>query len=144
MELIQASKLSDDDAKLVRSLTYRLARLRKPHRQWDDYYRGRQVIQSIGIAVPVELRSFVFPLNWPRIVVDSVVQRQQVKSFSVPNDDKVSNELRDLWEYNNMESQQVLLHTETRVQGHGFVCVGANEEDLIPVEKISGEWYTDK
>lgn len=58
-----------------------------------------RLIQSIGIAVPAELRSFVFPLNWPRIVVDSVVQRQQVKSFSVPNDDKVSNELRDLWEY---------------------------------------------
>lgn len=138
MELIQASRLSDDDAKLIRSLTYRLARLRKPHRQWDDYYRGRQVIQSIGIAVPAELRSFVFPLNWPRIVVDSVVQRQQVKSFSVPNDDKVSNELRDLWEYNNMESQQVLLHTETRVQGHGFVCIGANPKDrrhpLITVE----------
>ena len=138
MELIQASRLSDDDAKLIRSLTYRLARLRKPHRQWDDYYRGRQVIQSIGIAVPAELRSFVFPLNWPRIVVDSVVQRQQVKSFSVPNDDKVSNELRELWEYNNMESQQVLLHTETRVQGHGFVCVGANPKDrrhpLITVE----------
>jgi len=60
VELIQASRLSDDDAKLIRSLTYRLARLRKPHRQWDDYYRGRQVIQSIGIAVPAELRSFVF------------------------------------------------------------------------------------
>lgn len=138
MELIQASRLSDDDAKLIRSLTYRLARLRKPHRQWDDYYRGRQVIQSIGIAVPAELRSFVFPLNWPRIVVDSVVQRQQVKSFSMPDDDKVSNELRELWEYNNMESQQVLLHTETRVQGHGFVCVGANPDDskhpLISVE----------
>lgn len=138
MELIQASRLSDDDAKLVRSLAYRLARLRKPHRQWDDYYRGQQVIQSIGIAVPAELRSFVFPLNWPRIVVDSVVQRQQVKSFSVPDDDRVSNELRELWECNNMESQQVLLHTETRVQGHGFVCVGANPKDrwhpLITVE----------
>ena len=33
VELIQASRLSDDDAKLIRSLTYRLARLRKPHRQ---------------------------------------------------------------------------------------------------------------
>lgn len=71
-------------------------------------------------------------------MVDSVVQRQQVKSFSIPDDDMVSNELRELWEYNNMESQQVLLHTETRVQGHGFVCVGANPKDrrhpLITVE----------
>ena len=42
-----------------------------------------------------------------------VIQRQQVKSFSMPDDDKVSNELRELWEYNNMESQQVLLHTDS-------------------------------
>lgn len=127
--LIQASKLSDDDAKMIRSLNYRLARLRGTHKQWDDYYRGKQQIQHIGIAVPPQLRPFVFPLNWPRVTVDSVVQRQSVKSFSMPDEDTVSSLLREIWEANNMESQQVLNHTETRVQGHGFVTVGTNPDD---------------
>lgn len=133
-----ASRLSDDEASLLRSLRLRLSSLRAMHRKWDAYYQGTQEISSIGIAVPPQLRDFVFPLNWPRIVVDSVVQRQQVKSFSVPDDPAASAVLREMWEANNMESQQVLNHTETRVQGHGFVAVGTNGDDsehpLITVE----------
>lgn len=137
MELITASKLSEEDAQTVRNLSFRLQKLRKPHRQWDNYYRGRQVIKSIGIAVPEQLRCFVFPLNWPRIVVDSVVQRQRVRSFSMPNDDGISHVLREIWESNNMESQQVLNHTETRVQGHGFVTVGAGDSaDDMPIISV--------
>ncbi|RSX56764.1 phage portal protein [Bifidobacterium samirii] len=135
---LTASRLSDDDAGLVRSLAYRLARLRGTHREWDDYYRGAQRLQSIGIAVPPQLRPFIFPLNWPRVTVDTIVQRQRVRSFSMPDDETASRMLREIWEANNMESQQVLNHTETRVQGHGFVAVGANPRDpdhpLITVE----------
>lgn len=136
--LLQASKLSEDDARTIRGLLWRLARLRGTHRQWDEYYRGAQQLQSIGIAVPPQLRPFIFPLNRPRITVDTVVQRQRVKSFSMPDDDRVSGMLREMWEANNMESQQVLNHTETRVQGHGFVSIGTNDADrehpLIAVE----------
>lgn len=137
-ELLTRSRLDDDDKRTLRSLSMRLARLRGPHKQWDEYYRGMQQLQSIGIAVPPQLRPFIFPLNWPRITVDTIVQRQRVKSFSMPGDDAASRMLRDMWEANNMESQQVLNHTETRVQGHGFVAVGTNQFDsdhpLITVE----------
>lgn len=128
-ELLDASVLSDEDAKTVRSLAARLSRLRGVHRQWDEYYRGAQQLQSIGIAVPPQLRPFIFPLNWPRVTVDTVVQRQRVKSFSMPGNERASKTLREIWEANNMESQQVLNHTETRVQGHGFVSVGTNPND---------------
>lgn len=128
-DLLTSTRLGDDDARTLRRLSLRLSRLRGTHRQWDAYYRGAQQLQSIGIAVPPQLRPFIFPLNWPRVTVDSVVQRQRVKSFSMPDDDAASRVLRDMWEANNMESQQVLAHTETRVQGHGFVTVGANRED---------------
>ena len=130
--------LSSDEQALVRSLYYRLTRLRRTHQQLDDYYRGAQMLQILGIAVPPELRAFEFPLNWPRVTVDTVVQRQHVRSFSMPDQPQANDQLWEIWEANNMESQSVLAHLETRIQGHGFVTVGANPDDkehpLITVE----------
>lgn len=130
--------LSSDEQALVRSLYYRLTRLRRTHQQLDDYYRGAQMLQILGIAVPPELRAFEFPLNWPRVTVDTVVQRQHVRSFSMPDQPQASDQLWEIWEANNMESQSVLAHLETRIQGHGFVAVGMNPDDkehpLITVE----------
>ena len=130
--------LSSDEQALVRSLYYRLTRLRRTHQQLDDYYRGAQMLQILGIAVPPELRAFEFPLNWPRVTVDTVVQRQHVRSFSMPDQPNANDQLWEIWEANNMESQSVLAHLETRIQGHGFVAVGANPDDkahpLITVE----------
>lgn len=130
--------LSSDEQALVRSLYYRLTRLRRTHQQLDDYYRGAQMLQILGIAVPPELRAFEFPLNWPRVTVDTVVQRQHVRSFSMPDQPDANDQLWEIWEANNMESQSVLAHLETRIQGHGFVAVGMNPDDkehpLITVE----------
>ena len=132
------TELSSDESALVRLLYTRLQRLRKVHEDLDSYYRGEQRIQTIGLAVPPELRVFEFPLNWPRVTVDTVVQRQRVRSFSLPDSPESNDYLSEVWEANNMGSQSVLNHLETRVQGHGFVSVGTNEEDaehpLITVE----------
>lgn len=133
-----AADLSSDEQALVRSLYQRLSNLRRTHKQLDDYYRGAQMLQVLGIAVPPQLRAFEFPLNWPRVTVDTVVQRQHVRSFSLPEDPAASDPLWEIWEANNMESQSVLAHLETRIQGHGFVTVGANPDDkdhpIISVE----------
>ena len=130
--------LSSDEQTLVRSLYHRLTRLRRTHKELDDYYRGTQMLQVLGIAVPPQLRAFEFPLNWPRVTVDTVVQRQRVRSFSLPDVPEASDQLWDIWEANNMESQSVLAHLETRIQGHGFVTVGTNPDKkghpLITVE----------
>ena len=81
---------------------------------------------------------FEFPLNWPRVTVDTVVQRQHVRSFSLPDDPDSNDYLSEIWEANNMESQSVLNHLEARIQGHGFVTVSTNDDDrghpLINVE----------
>jgi len=123
---------------MVRHLYSRLQRLRGVHKELDDYYRGEHAVQTIGLAVPPELRMFEFVLNWPRVTVDTVVQRQHVRSFSLPDDPDSNDYLAEVWEANNMDSQSILNHLETRVQGHGFVTVGTNEDDrehpLITVE----------
>lgn len=121
--------LEGDELGIYRLLHRRLTRLRGTHDKLEAYYQGNQTIASIGIAIPEVLRPFIFPLNWPRITVDSVVQRQSVRSFSAPGDEEATRRLRYLWEANNMQSQQILNHTEARVQGHSFVSIATNPDD---------------
>jgi hypothetical protein len=134
----ETTELSSDDKTLLRHLYTQLMKRRKTHAELDDYYSGDQRIQTLGLAVPPELRAFEFPLNWPRVTVDSIVQRQSVRSFSLPDEPKSNDYLGEIWEANNMESQSLMNHLETRIQGHGFVTVGTNEDDaehpLISVE----------
>lgn len=138
----ETTKLSDEELKLVRALTLRLGRKRRKHEELDRYYRGEQHVQTLGLAVPPELRGFEFPFNWPRVAVDSIENRQEVKSLILPGKDTSDEALREGWEANNLDSESALLHNDILVQGEGFVSVSTNEDDdehpLITVESPKG------
>jgi hypothetical protein len=102
------------------------------------YYEGAQRLEHIGLAVPPELRRFETVVNWCRVAVDSIAQRQKVKSFILPDETDAATILREHWDANNLDSESALLHKDTLIYGRGFVCVGTNDEDpahpLITVE----------
>lgn len=130
--------LNDDDAALVRQLSERLAFTAIDDQINDEYYEGSQALARLGIAVPPELKSLRTVVNWPRLVVDAVEERCDVKSFIRGGDDKASAELRDLWDANNLDSEFHMAAIDSLVHGRGFLSVGANEDDpefpLIMVE----------
>lgn len=101
-------------------------------------YQGAHRLEHIGLAVPPELRRFEMVANWNRVTVDSIEQRQRVKTFILPGEDKGSRVLREHWDANNLDSESRLLHRDKLIYGRGFVTVGTNEEDpehpLITVE----------
>lgn len=102
------------------------------------YYKGKQILQHIGLAVPPELRQFEAVLNWNRVAVDSIAQRQKVKSFILPGQAEADGVLQENWAANNLDSESALLHKDVLIYGRGFVCVGTNEDDpthpLVTVE----------
>ena len=102
------------------------------------YYEGSQRLEHIGLATPPELRRFETVVNWNRVAVDSIAQRQKVKSFILPDETEAATVLREHWDANNLDSESALLHKDTLIYGRGFVCVGTNAEDpehpLITVE----------
>lgn len=104
----------------------------------DRYYEGLQRLEHIGLAVPPELRRFEMIPNWCRTVVDTVSNRQNLKTFYLPGEDKASDDLREGWEYNNLDSESKIMQREKLILGRGFVSVGSNAEDpenpLIQVE----------
>lgn len=111
--------------------------------RWPDderlnkYYNGTQRLRQMGLAVPPALRSFETAVNWPRLVVDALNTRLQVKSFLTP-DGKKAESILEGWKYNNLDSESRIAHLEALIYGRSFVCVGSNDEDpahpLVTVE----------
>lgn len=103
----------------------------------DRYYNGTQRLQQMGIAVPEKLRAFETFVNWPRLVVDALNTRLQVKSFLTPDGAKADSILEG-WKYNNLDSESRIAHLEALIYGRAFVVIGSNAEDpehpLITVE----------
>lgn len=104
----------------------------------DRYYEGMQRLEHIGLAVPPELRRFETSANACRVTVDSIANRQKMKTFYLPGEDVASEELREGWDANNLDSESQLLRKEKLILGRGYVSVGSNEEDpehpLVRVE----------
>jgi hypothetical protein len=130
--------LSDPYQELVDELTLHSTILHVDDERHLEYYEGVQRLNQLGIAVPPELRKFVTIVNWPRVVVDTIEHRQDVKALLLPGKDTSDAGLMDLWRANNLDSELSLLNTDQMVYGRGFICVGSNDDDpenpLITVE----------
>lgn len=129
---------NSEDLAVISTLTRELNRKRKRHDELDKAYRGVRQVEMIGMAAPEGLRGFEFPLNWCRVTVDSVENRQDVRAIMRPGVETDDPALREAWNANDMDSQAPLLHRDNLIQGHGFVAVSTNDEDrdhpLITVE----------
>lgn len=130
--------LTDDEKAIVAKLQRQIRQNARRYTQLDRYYEGEQRLEHIGIAVPPELRRFKAAVNVPRIAVNEVVTRQNLKGFQRSGKAGIDGTLRDGWDTNNLTSRSMLLHQDCRLYGRGFVSVSTNPDDprmpLITVE----------
>lgn len=133
--------LGQDDEAIVNELTKAMQYAAPADERLDKYYEGTQRLEHIGLAVPPDLRRFETVVNWPRLALDSLNERLDVKSFILPEEDTASDSLGELWQANDLDSEAPKLHLDGFIYGRGFVCVGTNEEDaefpLITIESPS-------
>ena len=103
----------------------------------DQYYNGRHRLRQLGLAVPPELSMFETVVNWPRLTVDSLEARLDLKTFYLPDGSRADAVLEG-WAYNNLDSEASLAHLDALIYGRSFIVVGRNSEDpdhpLITVE----------
>lgn len=133
----ESMPLDDDAARLFWRLQ-RMIELGRPDVvRLNDYYEGEQRLVQLGLAIPPELASFSVVLNWPRVTVDAIEQRLDVVGFRLGGG-QADDYLWDLWQYNDLDEQQSLAHTDALAVGRSFLCLGANPDDrdfpLITVE----------
>ena len=101
------------------------------------YYRGQQRFEQIGLTIPPSLRKFVVIANWCRTVVDTIADRQQVRSLVLPGEETADPRLRAIWDANNMQAHLRMFNLDRMIYGRAFLSVGANERDAsLPLIRV--------
>ena len=102
------------------------------------YYQGRQRLEQIGLTIPPSLRRFTVVANWPRVVADTIVGRQRVRSLILPGEETADPRLRTIWDANNLGAHVKMFNRDRCVYGRAFLSVGTNERNpempLVRVE----------
>ncbi len=130
--------LSTDELALLAKLSDKLAATKSKDDLMLRYYRGAQQVEQLGMAIPPAMRRFLVVVNWCRVVVDTVVDRQQVRSLVLPGQETADPQLRGIWDASNMAAHLKMFNRDRAIFGRSFMSVGANEDDpehpLIRVE----------
>ena len=121
--------LSPSEVELIDSL-----KLDLDSRNLDDelllrYYRGRQRVEQLGMAIPPAMRRFLVITNWCRTVVDTINDRQQVRSLILPGEETADPMLRQIWDANNLDAHLAMFNRDRMIYGRAFLSVGANEDN---------------
>jgi hypothetical protein len=119
--------LSDDDATLISRLQNQLTSTRTNDLLMLAYYQGRQRLQQLGMSIPPNMRQFMVVVNWPRVVVDTICGRQQVRSLVLPGAATADPTLRAIWDASNLTAHLKMFNRDRMIFGRAFLSVGANE-----------------
>ena len=76
-----ATGITDDERAIVHRLAAKARKESKELARLSAYRDGSQRLELIGMAVPPELRRFLVLLGWPRVVVDTIRDRQQERAY---------------------------------------------------------------
>lgn len=133
-----ARALTSDEMPVFDSLKQELGAAQLVFDTADAYYDGMQRLEQLGLAIPPELAKFTVIVNWPRVVVDAIADRLDVKGFRLPGTDVGDADLWRQWTANGMVEADLMGRLDYLVYGRTYKCVGANEADprtpLITVE----------
>ena len=95
----------------------------------EGYYLGTRKLRVLGLSVPPELDMFETYLNWGRVAIDWIENRQDVRTILRPGTDIEDPTLMEHWDANNMSAEMSLFNRDKLVFGRAFATVGTNEDD---------------
>ena len=141
-------QLSDDERATITRLQAQLNGLRPLMELNEAYYLGEQVMTTLGIAIPDELKGLRTVIGWPATAaVDPLAVRCNVLGFRLRGATDTDQDLQDQWDANNLDAEQALLTLDALSIGSGWYTIGAGDSNsdpaMIRVESplnMSAEW----
>lgn len=124
--------LSSHEMDLIPELQRELRRTEREDTRLSRYYHLQNRIEQLGMAIPPEMRRFLVVANWPRVVVDTLTARQQVRSLVLPGEEHADPVLRRIWDANNLESHFRMLATDAKIFGRAFLSIGTTNNPDLP------------
>lgn len=101
------------------------------------YYMMQQRIEQLGMALPPNMRNFLVPVNWPRVVVRTITARQRVRALILPGEEQADPQLRSIWDANNLSAHTKMFRRDKLIYGRGFMSVGTNEANPeLPIVRV--------
>lgn len=71
-----------------------------------------------------------FTENWCAVVVDAVLNRMELRTPNVSNDDAATNAIKALWEMTGLDQDEFTIHEDVCVTGESFVIVWPDESEM--------------
>lgn len=121
--------LTDSESELLGKLFIKLSQTNLSDELAHRYYRGAQRIEQLGMAIPPNMRKFLVIANWPRVVVDTINDRQQVRALYLPGEETADPTLRAIWDANNMASHFRMFNLDRLIYGRAYLSAGTNESN---------------
>jgi hypothetical protein len=115
---------------------------------WDGWYRGKQLIEGLSPQETEEYRQLRrrSPSPWAKQIVDSVAHVLFVEGYRQAGEADDADVWR-IWQSNNMDSRQNMVHTDTLVYGVGYerLANAVTGDPMIVVESPRKmlAWYLD-
>ncbi|MCP3800331.1 phage portal protein [Allokutzneria sp. A3M-2-11 16] len=107
---------------------------------FDQHFEGAQQLSYMHPALKDKLADRVRQVivNWPELVIDSLVARLRVLGFRIGGQDKRDDQLWRVWQANDLDLLSQQATVDALVMGRAYVIVGSNEADpslpLVTVE----------
>lgn len=83
-------------------------------------------IEQLGMAIPPSMRRFLVVANWPRVVLRTIISRQQVRSLILPGEATANAELMRIFRANNMSAQLKMFRRDLLTYGRSYLSVASN------------------
>ena len=104
--------------------------------RYDLYYRyydGQQplVYSSEKLREIFSGLNARFTENWCSVVVDSVLDRMELRDLTVPNDDATTQALQTLREQSGLVDDEYSIHEDVAILGEAFVLAWPDEDGMI-------------
>lgn len=131
-----ARYLTSDETRTFDSLKAELGAAQHVFDTADAYYDGQQRLEVLGLAIPPELARFTVIVNWPRVVVDAIADRLDIKGFRALGSDAADPSLWGVWARNEMVELDLMARLDYLIHGRTYKCVGRETDGrpLITVE----------
>lgn len=128
--------LTPDEIQTLDDL-YQRKVLRNPDDQkFHEYVTLTRKIEQLGMAIPPEMRRFLVPAAWPRVVVEVPISRQQIRSMILPGEDRADKTLQEIADANNLAAHIDMFRQDCYTYGRAFMSVGANESGRYPLMRV--------
>lgn len=125
------------DADLIQELERELRLTAKADLLYWRYYRLKQRLEQLGMAIPPGMRRFLVIANWTRQVVDVPVSRQRLRWMTLPGEDTADPTLQAIYDANNLASHIRMFSRDAKIFGRAFMSVGTNESALeLPLMRV--------